>query len=94
MVSEPQAVRIKVEKIIVTGKQIILVNVSVAAGDVGKIVGRQGRTARSLRIVLTALAMQHGCLSMLNIHENGIEELDPDESSRTVRKLSSHLDRH
>jgi predicted RNA-binding protein YlqC (UPF0109 family) len=39
--------------------------------DTGKIIGRQGRTARSLRIVLQAIAKEHGQNYQLDI--NGMQ---------------------
>ncbi len=33
---------------------VVLLRLKLAAGDVGKLVGRQGRTARSLRTILAA----------------------------------------
>lgn len=36
----------------------VLLRLRLAAGDVGKVIGRQGRTARSLRTILGAASMK------------------------------------
>ena len=36
----------------VEGEQITVLELRVAAGDLGKVIGKQGRTARSIRIFL------------------------------------------
>lgn len=36
----------------------VLLRLTIPAGDVGKLLGRQGRTARSLRTVLTAASIK------------------------------------
>jgi predicted RNA-binding protein YlqC (UPF0109 family) len=43
--------------------------VRVASDDVGKIIGRQGRTAQSLRIILSAIGLTHGTKVRLDIIE-------------------------
>jgi predicted RNA-binding protein YlqC (UPF0109 family) len=43
----------------------------VAASDIGKVIGKQGRTARSLRTILSAAAMKHGHPFGLDIVESG-----------------------
>ena len=35
-----------------------ILRLHVAAGDIGKVIGRQGRTARSLRTILSAASMK------------------------------------
>ena len=37
--------------------------------DIGKVIGKQGRTARSLRTILSAIAMAHGGRFALDIVE-------------------------
>ena len=46
---------------------IIVFRVVVAAEDKGKVIGKQGRTARSLRIILSAIAREHGANYSLNV---------------------------
>jgi predicted RNA-binding protein YlqC (UPF0109 family) len=52
----------------------IVVNVNVGAGDIGKVIGKQGRMARSLRTILGAASMKCGVRCELNICEGA--ELD------------------
>lgn len=56
LVDDESAVQVVVEKI---GLQTVL-RLHVAAQDVGKVVGKQGRTARSLRTILGAIGMCQG----------------------------------
>ena len=49
---------------------LTVVDLLVAPADVGKIVGRQGRTAAALRTLVAATAEHHG-------HEAKLEILDP-----------------
>ncbi len=43
---------------IVPSQEGTVLRLRVAAGDVGKVIGKQGRTARSLRTVLSAASMK------------------------------------
>jgi uncharacterized protein len=42
----------------VDGEQITVFELRVAQGDLGKIIGKQGRTARSIRTLLGAVGMK------------------------------------
>lgn len=42
----------------VQGEQITVLELRVAPGDLGKIIGKQGRTARSIRTLLGAAGMK------------------------------------
>lgn len=50
LVDEPDEVRVEVEE---DGRGLVL-NLYVASDDVGKVIGRRGRTARALRTVVQA----------------------------------------
>lgn len=50
LVDEPEAVRVETEE----RDDAIVFHLHVAPGDVGKVVGRQGRMARALRSVVRA----------------------------------------
>lgn len=54
LVDEPDAVRLDAHN---DGGSMIL-RLQVAPGDLGKVIGRQGRTARSLRTILGAASMK------------------------------------
>lgn len=56
LVNDPSAVVIEISA---TGNGSCL-RVSVAPGDLGHIVGKQGRTARSLRTILSAIGTKTG----------------------------------
>lgn len=50
LVNEPAAVEVKE----IRGEKGSVVELKVAPGDLGKVIGRQGRTARSLRTIVAA----------------------------------------
>ena len=54
LVDEPQAVQVDVQQD--TGSTVLRLRVS--ARDLGKVIGKQGRTARSLRTILGAASMK------------------------------------
>ena len=42
----------------VDGEQVTVIELKVAPGDLGKVIGKQGRTARSIRTILGAAGMK------------------------------------
>ncbi len=42
----------------VSGEQVTVLELRVAPGDLGKVIGKQGRTARSIRTILGAASMK------------------------------------
>ena len=46
-----------------------VVELSTAPGDMGKIIGRQGRTAAALRTLVSLTAEQHGTRAQLDIRD-------------------------
>ncbi|MBI3697051.1 MAG: KH domain-containing protein [Acidobacteria bacterium] len=42
----------------VEGQQVTVLELRVAPGDLGKVIGKQGRTARSIRTILGAAGMK------------------------------------
>jgi hypothetical protein len=49
------------EEVVVTsvdGEQVTVIELKVAPGDIGKVIGKQGRTARSIRTILGAAGMK------------------------------------
>jgi predicted RNA-binding protein YlqC (UPF0109 family) len=68
LVDRPDEVRVTEA----THRGVTVVELTVGAGDVGKVVGRQGRTADALRTLVAATAHQHGTKATLEIR-------DPDE---------------
>lgn len=60
------------ESVVVDGQLrngCMLVNVKVANGDAGKVIGKQGRTARSLRTIVDAAGVKNKVRCELNIHD-------------------------
>ena len=54
LVDEPEAVAVQS----VTRDESTILKLKVAPGDVGKVIGKQGRTARSVRTILSAVSMK------------------------------------
>jgi uncharacterized protein len=54
LVDSPDEVEVKET----SGEQVTVLELKVAASDVGKVIGRQGRTARSIRTLLGAVGMK------------------------------------
>ncbi|MEW6549499.1 MAG: KH domain-containing protein [Spirochaetota bacterium] len=52
LVDDPQAVDIKV----IEGEKSTILELKVAEGDVGKVIGKNGRIARAIRTILSACA--------------------------------------
>jgi predicted RNA-binding protein YlqC (UPF0109 family) len=65
LVDDEQSVRITC----VAEETLTTLNVHVAPSDTGKLIGKQGRTARSLRTVLSAAGMKFHHRYALNIEE-------------------------
>jgi predicted RNA-binding protein YlqC (UPF0109 family) len=64
LVDNPEGVRID-EK--VDEDKRILLSLRVSQSDTGKVIGKQGRTAAAMRILLTAVAAKHGKRAVLEI---------------------------
>jgi len=45
----------------------LLISIRVSQSDTGKVIGKQGRTAAAMRILLTAVAAKHGKRAALEI---------------------------
>ena len=56
LVDEPEAVRVETEE----REGALVLRLYVAADDVGKVIGRQGRIARALRTIVRASAVRDG----------------------------------
>lgn len=67
LADEPDAVR--VEESVRRGATVI--ELQVAAGDLGRVIGRQGRTAAAVRALLAAAAESEGRRATLDIREAG-----------------------
>ena len=47
----------------------VVLKLHVAKSDLGKVIGKQGKTARSMRVLLTAVAAKHNMSGQLEINE-------------------------
>lgn len=65
LVAEPEAVEVSESD----DRGSTKINVRVAAGDVGKLIGRDGRTIRALRSLLHAASQKQGRRYVLEIVE-------------------------
>jgi len=69
LVDIPEEVKVDAEENDLT----TILRLSVAPSDVGKVIGKQGRTARSMRTILGAVGMKHRHRYSLDI----LEESEP-----------------
>lgn len=65
LVDEPDQVRVTE----IEGERITVIELRVAPGDLGKVIGKQGRTAQSIRILLNATATKLRKRAVLEILE-------------------------
>jgi predicted RNA-binding protein YlqC (UPF0109 family) len=65
LVDNPEAVRVTE----IEGEKTSVIELSVAKEDLGKIIGKQGRTARSIRTILSAASTKNNKRAVLEIIE-------------------------
>ena len=65
LVDKPESVEVNE----VAGEQTTVVELKVAKEDLGKVIGKQGRTARSMRTILNAASTKLNKRSVLEIVE-------------------------
>ncbi len=65
LVDHPDAVEVKE----VEGEKTMVYELRVGEGDLGKVIGRKGQTAKSIRILLTAASAKQGKRAVLEILE-------------------------
>lgn len=66
LVDDPDAVRVEANE----DDRGVVLTLRVAQDDMGKVIGRGGRTARAIRIVMKAAGVRAG------IHHTGVEIVD------------------
>jgi predicted RNA-binding protein YlqC (UPF0109 family) len=59
----------QVEVAVIEGSQTTVLELSVADGDLGKVIGKQGRTANAIRTILSAGSGKRGKRYILEIIE-------------------------
>ncbi len=65
LVDDPDAVQVNE----VDGEHVTVIELRVAQGDLGKVIGKQGRTARAMRTILNANATKQRKRAVLEIIE-------------------------
>jgi predicted RNA-binding protein YlqC (UPF0109 family) len=65
LVDHPEAVEVKE----VEGEKTTVYELRVGEGDLGKVIGRKGQTAKSIRTLLTAASAKRGKRAVLEILE-------------------------
>jgi len=65
LVDHPEQVELKE----IAGEKTLLYELRVAKGDLGKVIGKEGRTAKAMRSIITAAAMKIGKRAQLEILE-------------------------
>lgn len=63
LVDQPDAVHVTE----IEGDQSVLIELEVARDDIGKVIGREGRTAQSIRTLLVAASTKLGRRAQLDI---------------------------
>ena len=81
LVDDPNAVIVEA----VERDESTVLRLRVAPSDVGKVIGKQGRTARSMRTILGAVSMKHHHRYTLDILEEHLEKQSPGEYIRANR---------
>jgi predicted RNA-binding protein YlqC (UPF0109 family) len=66
LVDEPDAVEVEVQR----HEESSVLRLRVAPSDIGKVIGKQGRTARSMRTILGAVSMKQHHRYTLDIVED------------------------
>ena len=65
LVDNPEKVEVKE----IAGEKSIIYELKVGEGDLGKVIGKEGRTARAIRTIITAAAMKLGKRTVIEILE-------------------------
>ncbi len=65
LVDDPDAVEVEA----VDGEKAVILELTVGEGDLGKVIGKDGRTARALRTLLAASSAKHEKRAVLEILE-------------------------
>lgn len=65
LVDDPDSVTVDTQA---RGKAVV-VHLTVPSSEMGKVIGRQGRIARSMRTLLTIAASRHGLRASLDIND-------------------------
>lgn len=86
LVDDPEKVSVKA----VNGNHTTILELKVAKSDTAKIIGKQGRTAGALRIILSAVAAKEKKRAVLEIVDSRDDEQDSARSPAVVTFRSNH----
>lgn len=75
LVDDPEAIRVELD----TADQGTTLRLYVAADDLGKVIGKQGRTARSLRTILSAIGSKANHRLQLDVLEGDENDEEGEE---------------
>ena len=78
LVDQPDGVSVE----LIEDNEATILQVRVAPQDIGKVIGKQGRTARSLRTILGAASMKLHHRFSLDILEDDEDEDDPEDDQQ------------
>ncbi len=53
----------------IPGEKTVIYELKVGEGDLGKVIGREGKTAKAIRTIISAAAMKRGKRAVLEILE-------------------------
>ena len=81
LVDEPD----KVEVHEINGEHTVIFEVRVGEGEMGKVIGRSGQTARSLRTIAGAAAAKHGKRLVLELLESDQMKSKDSQNRSTAR---------
>jgi predicted RNA-binding protein YlqC (UPF0109 family) len=65
LVDDPDAVQVRA----VEGEKTLILELTVGEGDLGKVIGKEGRTARAMRTLLAATSAKQSRRAVLEILE-------------------------
>jgi predicted RNA-binding protein YlqC (UPF0109 family) len=65
LVDDPDGVQVKA----IEGEKTIILELTVGEGDLGKVIGKEGRTARAMRTLLAATSAKQSKRAVLEILE-------------------------
>ena len=71
------------------GDDVTVLEMRVAPEDLGKVIGKQGRTVRSMRTILAAVGQSHHLRYELDVVEDEDEEGEDDEDGAPVEGSES-----
>jgi len=70
----------------VGGTQSFIVELSVEKSDIGKIIGKRGKTINAIRTLLMSVASRNGLRVSLEILEDGKDEADEESHAETTEE--------